>query len=366
MSEEQKNYYIKIGIKILVVGAILIGLWLGYKTLMFYIPFVIAYIIASCIEPLIKLFMRKTKIKRKVSATISLIIVVLIIGTLLTILISTLITEITRLLGNLNVYFRDLYSWGMNILNDVKNGNIILPQEIIDTLQDSLGNVLELAQNILGNFFKSVIDTLTGIPDMITSIIITVLATVFICFDRTYVKEKINKHFPKIWIEKANLIKKESFSIAFNYIKAEAKLSFICFILALIGLIVLNIFGLNIEYPITMAILIGFIDLLPLFGAGAVMVPWSIYMFIVGNIPAGIAILALWILWAIIKQLSEPKMISKEMGMNPIFTLIGMYTGYKLWGVLGLMIGPILLLIIKNVFKSMINRGILKSFFELE
>ena len=71
-------------------------------------------------------------------------------------------------------------------------------------------------------------------------------------------------------------------------------------------------------------------------------------------------------IWAIIKNLAEPKVVSKQMGLHPILTLFGMYTGFKLIGVLGLLLGPIILIIIKNIFREMIQKGVLKTFFELD
>lgn len=76
------------------------------------------------------------------------------------------------------------------------------------------------------------------------------------------------------------MVIKETCSVAFNYIKAEIKLSGICFVLVFISLIVLDFIGFDVKYPVIMAIFIGFVDLLPLFGAGAVMIPWSIYLFL--------------------------------------------------------------------------------------
>ena len=127
-----------------------------------------------------------------------------------------------------------------------------------------------------------------------------------------------------------------------------------------------NLCGLNIEYVAIMAILIGFVDLLPLFGAGFIMVPWSIILIIQGNSVAGIAVFVLWLAWSVIKQFLEPKFVSKQMGMHPIFTLLGMYTGFKLFGVIGLLLGPIIFLVIREVFSNNVNKGILKDFFELE
>lgn len=128
----------------------------------------------------------------------------------------------------------------------------------------------------------------------------------------------------------------------------------------------MRLFGLEIKYPTTIAIITGIIDLLPLLGAGIVLIPYAIYSLITGNTVLGIGLLIIWGIWVVIKQIIEPKVVSKQMGIHPIFTLLAMYTGYKLIGVFGLMLGPITLLILKNIFKTTIDKGVLKSFFELE
>lgn len=366
MDEKTKQYYLKIVSKIGIVLLIVLGLWLTYKIAMFYIPFLIAIIIAAMIEPLIRFFMKKAKIKRKTASIISLILVVVIIGSLLTLLVSALISESQTLLGNLNNSFSEAYNWAMGMIEDIQQGRIQIPPEVITTLQDSMGSIINGLKDIVYNVVTSLVETITSIPSMITYIFITLLAIIFICFDKDYVKEMARKHFPKVWREKAKEIMDKSLHITWRYIVAEAKLSGICFILVLIGLLLFDLFDLNVEYAVLMALFIGFVDLLPLFGAGAVMVPWAIYLWLVGNIPLGIAVIALWIFWAVLKNLIEPKFVSKQMGMHPIFTLFGMYTGFRLFGVLGLMIGPILLLILKSIFDKWFEEGIFKSFFELD
>ena len=358
------TYCLKIIIKAIMLLLIIGGVFLSYKLAIFYVPFIIAMIIAALIEPLIKLIMKFAKIKRKTAAIISLILVVAIIGSLLGLLITKIVTESTSLLSNLNTYFDDAYKWGMGIFNNIEN--IEIPEEALKIVQNSLTGFIDTAKTIVINLVTGLVNTLTSIPTMITYIFITILAIVFICFDREYIPNMIKSQIPTKWAQKIKQIFNEMSSVSIKYIKAEAKLSFICFILVLIGLVLFDLFGLNVQYPIIMAIFIGFIDMLPLFGAGAVMLPWVVYLVVTGNIPLAIAVAVLWGIWAIIKQLMEPKMVSKEMGMHPIFTLIGMYTGFKLAGVIGLILGPIILIIIKNIFKELINKGILKSFFEME
>ena len=124
--------------------------------------------------------------------------------------------------------------------------------------------------------------------------------------------------------------------------------------------------GIQVNYPTSAAVITGIIDILPLLGAGVVLIPYAIYSFFMGNVAFAIGTAIIWGIWAVLKQIIEPKVVSKQMGLHPIFTLIAMYTGYKIVGVLGLMLGPITLLILRNIFKTTVDKGVLKSFFELE
>lgn len=362
--EEKTKYYLKIFSKFAIFAFIILLIFGLYKLAVFYMPFVIALIIASIAEPLIRLFMKKCKMKRKLASTISLLIIVLLITIILTLLISSIVSESIKLIDNLNVYATNAYNYGMNILTDIQEGRIQIPQEVISIAEKSYSGILESAKTFLGNFFTGLINTISALPGSITFIFVTILAVVFICFDREYIINTCKKHIPSKWIEKIKMIFKETFSVTLEYIKAEAKLSFLCFILVFVGLTIMDWVGLQIEFPIIMALFIGFVDLLPIFGAGAVMIPWTVYLAIIGNIPEAISVGILWIIWAIIKNLLEPKMISKQMGLHPIFILLAMYTGSKIFGILGLMLGPIILLVLKNIFSELISKGILKTIFE--
>ncbi len=94
------------------------------------------------------------------------------------------------------------------------------------------------------------------------------------------------------------------------------------------------------------------------------MIPWAIVSAINGDFNLAIGIIILLIIMSVVRQIIEPKLISKNIGVHPIFTLIAMYTGFRIIGVTGLLIGPIVLIIFKNIFASLIDRGVVKSIFE--
>ena len=94
------------------------------------------------------------------------------------------------------------------------------------------------------------------------------------------------------------------------------------------------------------------------------MIPWAILCAINGDLNLGIAIIILLVIMSVLRQLLEPKLVSKNIGIHPIFTLIAMYTGFKVIGVMGLLIGPIVLIIFKNIFANLIDKGVFKTIFD--
>jgi len=166
---------------------------------------------------------------------------------------------------------------------------------------------------------------------------------------------------PKSWVRRVGRHVREITQTLGAYLKAEITLVFVSFIISLAGFYIFMFAGLNIKYPLLIALVIAFVDALPILGSGTVMVPWAVISALDGDINLGISIVSLWILMCIVRQFLEPKVISNKIGIHPIFTLIAMYTGFKLIGVIGMLIGPIVLIIIKNIFGTLIEQGIIKT-----
>lgn len=91
------------------------------------------------------------------------------------------------------------------------------------------------------------------------------------------------------------------------------------------------------------------------------MLPWAIISAVNGDLSLGIALFILYIIILVVRQLLEPRIVGNNIGIHPVFTLIAMYTGFKFSGIIGLFIGPIVLIILQNVFETMIDNGIVKT-----
>ena len=97
------------------------------------------------------------------------------------------------------------------------------------------------------------------------------------------------------------------------------------------------------------------------FGSGTVIIPWAVISSLNGDISLGIALIVIYAIILVTRQLIEPKIVSNKIGIHPIFTLIAMYTGFKFIGIIGLLIGPIILIVLKNVFENTIDDGIIRG-----
>lgn len=358
------SYWTRVFKNIMYVILLLIGLYLALKLSIFYMPFLVAFIISLIIEPAIKWIMKKTHLTRRTSSIIIFVIVLgIILGSLIWILI-TLFSESSSLLQGLNDYFDKAYIQFQVFMESFNFDKIHLSDEILNVIQNSTGDLLQTASNWLRNSLTGLIDLVTSLPSIAICIGITIVALYFICVDKIYILDQIEHHLPKIWVRKIGKHLKDLIQTLGGYLKAEATLILVSFIISLIGLYILQFAGFNIQYPLLMALFIGFVDALPILGSGTVMIPWAIICAINGDLNLGIAIIVLLIIMSIIRQLLEPKLVSKNIGVHPIFTLIAMYTGFKIIGIMGLLIGPIVLIIFKNIFASLIDQGVFKTIFD--
>ncbi len=357
-------YWTRVAKNILYVVLLIIGLYLALKLSIFYMPFLIAFIISLMIEPLIKYIMKKTKLTRRTSSIIIFIIVSIILLGILAWIIITLFSESSSLLQGLNDYFDKASVQVQELIQRLNFDKIKLPDEVLNIVQESSGDFLQTVSNWIRNALNGLINIVTKIPEIAICVGITILALYFICVDKIYILDQIEYHLPKVWVKRLSNHLKDLIQTLGGYLKAEATLILVSFIISLVGLYILSFLNFNIQYPLLMALFIGFVDALPILGSGTVMVPWAIISGLNGDLSLGIAILVLFIIMSIVRQFLEPKLVSKNIGVHPIFTLIAMYTGFKITGVIGLLLGPIVLIIIKNIFANLIDKGVFKTIFD--
>ena len=258
------SYWTRVFKRILYVVFILLGLYIGLKLSVFYMPFLVAFIISLMVEPAIKFIMRKTNLTRRTSSIIIFVIVSLIILGTLTWLIITLFSESSSLLQGLNNYFDKAYIQFQSLISTFNYDKIHLSSEVLSVIENSTEDLLTTASNWLRGALTGLINFITSLPSIAICIGITVVALYFICVDKIYILDQIDYHLPKVWVKKIRVHLKDLIDSLGGYLKAEATLILVSFIVSLIGLYILEFSGFNVQYPLLMALFIGFVDALPI------------------------------------------------------------------------------------------------------
>lgn len=355
------NYLNKVIKNIFILVLSIVAVYLAFKLAIFYMPFLIAFILSLILEPIIRLLMRKVKLTRKASSIIIFVIAIAIIVGLLFWIITTLVTETSNLLSNINVYIDTGYNIFQNLVSKIDLSKFNIPQNVMDIIENSglefLGTITDWAKNVLTKLIQFV----TSVPTIGIYCTITIIALYFMCVDKIYMIDQLEHHLPETWVKRIGVHLKTLIKSLGGYLKAEFTLVIISFFISLIGLYIFYFLGWNIEFPLLIALGIAFVDALPIFGSGTVMLPWAGFLAFTGDLKLAIGIFVLWCIMSIVRQLLEPKIISGSIGIHPIFTLIAMYTGFKFIGIFGLLLGPIILIILKNIYGTLIDRGVVKS-----
>ena len=349
---------------ILILSISVIATVIALKLAVFYMPFLVAFGLYLIIEPGIRFLMKKFKFKRKTSSIIILVFSLSIIIGLIIWGVASIVSESTNLLKNLNEYVSIVYEFIQSKIQKIDFEKLQISDELRAIFNNSTQDILIKVSNIVKDFFTGVLAKLTSIPTMIFYIVITIMALYFMSTDKIYMIDQLEHHLPETWIKKIYKHVKGIASSLGGYLKAEAILVVISFIISLIGFVIYSLVGFNIKYPLLVALGIGFVDALPILGSGTIMVPWAIIEACKGDIRLGVAILVLWIIMTIVRQIIEPRIVGGQIGIHPIFTIIAMYTGVKFCGLFGLFVGPIVLIILRNVFESIIDKGVVKSIVE--
>ena len=311
------RYWIDVIKKILTFAISVLAIYLGFKISIFYIPFLIAFALSLIIEPVIRFCMRKFKMKRKISAIVIFIIALSIIIGLITWGIVTLVTEASNFLGNINFYFDKIRDNSQGLINKIDFDKIKISSELKDLLGNSSSDIIKTASEWIRNILTKLLNVLTSLPTIGLYIIITILSLYFMCTDKIYMLDQIEHHLPELWVKKLSKHIRALSKALGCYLKAQLKLVMISFLISLIGLFAFSISGMNIKYPLMAAIGIAIVDALPIFGSGTIMVPWAIISAFNGDIRLGVAILILWIVMCIVRQIAEPRIVSRSNWNTP-------------------------------------------------
>ena len=348
---------------ILYIVLVLIVVYLLFKLGIFLFPFTLALFFSIMTQPFSRFLEKKLKFSQKIATIVSIILFLVIFLGFISLSALRLSGEIYKLSINLNKYSKEAQSLWNTAIDKVYSLLGYFPEGFDEQVKNSINGFIRMGTSKLGSFINSLINFITSIPTIILYICITILSTFFISLDKNKIMAFLEQQFPKSWIKKVYNIKREMFNVLGSYIRAQIILMTICFFELLISFNILSFLKFNLPYPLIFSIVICIIDALPILGAGAVLLPWSLISFVTGDINLGLALLIIYFLVLSVRQMLEPKLISQNLGVHPLVTLISMYSGFKFFGVIGFLIGPVVMIILKNVFSRELEIGFFREIF---
>lgn len=343
MNKEKIEYYAHLTVTVL---GIAVALYILFRYLFVSaLPFLIAWATAFALRPLARRISDKTKISRKVVSTaLAITTVSLGLGAVVAIVV-LLLGEAWQLLSGFLGDER-IYEIFDKILNPISS--FFGEGEITSELESYLGDTIKGA---LSSVSAGIVDILTaivkGIPSVLFFILITVIAAIYFSLDLDGINARVRSFLPKRIASSLVRVKNSFFSVGTKYIRSYLLLMLITFAVMCVGFLLIRV-----DNAILIAAAVSLLDLLPLIGVGTVLVPWSIVTLLLGGTGRGIGLIVLLVVHEIIRQLAEPKILGKNLGLHPIISLLLLYVGYVTLGFAGLLLTPLVSVAINLLIKK--------------
>lgn len=303
-------------------------------------PFILGFIFAYIAVRLSKKIFKKDS---KTLRVIALVILYLIIGSILVLLVILGINELIDFIGTIPSLYKQYVEpvlLGISSDINVKNGN--LPIEFQTELKDIITNLLDSIKSLVSSISSAIVSSGTSLISNTTSVIIGVLTTFITSFFVVYDYEGILNYLEKLFdgITKGlyREVKDYLVNTVFLVIRSYGLIMAVTFVELFIGLMIMGVNNFAL-----VAMIIAFLDILPVLGVGTVLIPWALFEIIVGDIGMCIGLLVIYGIITVIRNIIEPKLVGGNLGLHPLATLFSMLVGLELFGALGMFGCPLLI-----------------------
>lgn len=328
-------------------------------------PFLIAWIIAYAMNPFIHWMRTVIKLPKWISVIIGLLIYWGSAAIVISAAVTRLLRELIHLAESLDVHIAEWRNWfiawsrsdGIQSLireiNTFVADNPGYSNTINKNIDNTAASISSVVSHIISAVLSGIINLISSLPGLGIILSVILLATFLISNNWDRNMGVLRNLIPAPFRKASGEVWRDLQKAFFGYIRAQ----FIMIsITAFIVFITLKI--LNVESAFTYALLIGVVDLLPYLGVGTIMIPWLLYTFITGDLHLGIGLSILYGIILVARQLIEPKILASSVGLDPLPTLISMFVGMKLFGVLGLIIGPVSLVVVGAFIRAGVVRDL--------
>ncbi|MGG1635569.1 sporulation integral membrane protein YtvI [Paenibacillus sp. NRS-1760] len=309
-------------------------------------PIFLSFLIFLCIEPLARR-LNKLGMKKSIASGISILLFTLILLTAFSGAAYLITKQGTELVNNFPKYQEMLAIQIANLTEEVQTrfGNLPADLDLVQRSKD----LIEGASSTLALFGKtvllSIIGYVTSFSTFIFNFVVGIILAYFLSIEITTWKKTAEDKTPNTFKTAFFFLRNNVFKGIALYIKAQAKMISITFVVILIALLLLRV-----ENAFVIAVVSAIFDILPLLGVGTIFIPWIIYLIIVGKVSLAIWLSVLFLAVVLTRQILEPKITGDSLGVSAFTMLAFMIVSLSLFGVAGVILSPILMILIKALY----------------
>lgn len=338
-----------------------LGIWLalrfGRPAASLFAPFLFALAVAALLNPLVKAMQRALGWNRQLLSAILLLLLFALVGGGLVLLGYAAVSQMVSLLQNWSGLLNSMQSALEQLESLFAHFLTLVPPQITQLVED-MGDKLflwlsEAAPTALGSLGLEAGERAMALPSFLVALIIFVMATFLLTADYPYLRGRAVQHMDEGLLRFLGQVRITALGAFGGYLKAEFLLSVGVFFILLAGF-----FLMGQPYGLLLSLGLAVMDFIPVIGAGTVMVPWAFIALFTRDFSSAAWLMAIWGVIALFRRVMEPKFVGDQTGLSPILSLMSIYIGMKLAGVLGMILGPVILLILLNLAGMGMFRGL--------
>lgn len=349
MQDRKRMLRILLNILVPAAGIVLVctlGPWL----LKFFMPFVIGWCIAMIANPLVRFLEKRLKLVRRHSSVLIVVLVLAVVIGLVYFLISRLFLEMAGLIKDLPQLYQAGKEEVQNALLTLSHVFERLPEGIQNSISQLNNNLGELAGNVVSKIaFPTVTvagNVAKGIPTALINSIVVILSSYFFIVEREQILAFLRQTMPEGVRAYAEFLKKDLKRLVGGYFLAQFRIMFVVAVILAVGFLVLGV-----SYGLILAVLIAFLDFLPLFGTGTALFPWALVKLLSGEWAFAAGLILLYVLTQAVRQIIQPKIVGDSLGLPPFATLFLLYLGFKIRGISGMILAVPIGILAVNLYQ---------------
>ena len=358
--------WLRLGLRLaLTLGGAALAVWVGLPLLSLLSPFVLALVFAWALDPAVRRLQRRTNGSRKV---ISLVLVLLVFAVLFGVLFGLgwmAVDQVRSLFDNRDSLLDELLDGVLTLVNGVRLwlGGLsgVVPDEVLTTSADLMDALLGWVQELdlsgwLTELAGRAPSMAANVSGFAVALVVFMMASYFITGDYPRLRFEVTDRVPTVARDFFRSVKKIFMSAFGGYLKSQLILSAGVFLILSAGFLLMRQ-----PYGLLLAFGLAVLDFIPIIGAGPVLVPWAVVDMVLARYCEAAALMAVWGVIVVFRRVAEPKVLGDQTGLSPILSLVGIYVGMRAGGVLGMVTGPLLLLVFVNLAKLGIFRPALRD-----